>query len=68
MAVSFSRKPGFCRGSARCAYPPHPRFAGVSGMGATTGGMAPTKNQTALEGKGRTGVGSKLNYDRVDRM
>ncbi len=40
-AVSFSGKPGFCRGSAPVPtlYPPHPRFAGVSGIGATTGGL-----------------------------
>jgi hypothetical protein len=47
-AVSFSKKPQFCRGSAPRAYPPHQRFNRVSGIGALLGGIASTKNETAL--------------------
>ena len=62
-AVSLSEKPGFCRGSAKSAYPsPATRSIGIAAIGHGHGGTAPTKKETALPPWGEWG------REEVDRF
>jgi len=62
-AVSLSEKPGFCRGSAKSAYPsPATRFIGIAAIGHGQGGTAPTKDETALPPWGEWG------REEIDRV
>ncbi|NJR21204.1 MAG: hypothetical protein HC786_02980 [Richelia sp. CSU_2_1] len=47
-AVSFSKKRGFCRGSAPVPTPPTDDLMRASGIKGRHGGTAPTQNETAL--------------------
>ena len=62
-AVSLSEKPGFCRGSAKSAYPsPATGSIAIAAIGRGHRGTAPTKNETALPPWGEWG------REEVDRF